>query len=440
MNADPREILARGPMRGLQILVVALCFALNALDGFDVLAISFASPGIAAEWGIDRAVLGIVLSMELIGMAAGSVLIGQVADRIGRRPTILGCLVLMSVGMFLAAVADGVTALSVTRLVTGLGIGGMLAATSALVAEFSTDESRGFNVMLNIAGYATGAIIGGTVASLLLAQTGDWRSVFIFGGSVTALLLPITWRYLPESIDLLITRGNAGALEQVNSTLRRLEIAPLDALPAPSVRVRGTSFAALFSPQYAPLTILLTCAYFAQVMTFYYVVKWIPKIVVDLGFDAASAGGVLVWANVGGLLGAISLGLVSRRLPLRPWLIASMVTGFVMLAVFGIGHDELTTLSVLAGIIGFFVNAGVVGMYPIFAQTFPAAIRASGTGFAIGMGRGGSAVGPVLAGALFAKGSSLLVVSLIMGSGALVAALMIVLLPWAGQLGRRARE
>jgi hypothetical protein len=125
---------------------------------------------------------------------------------------------------------------------------------------------------------------------------------------------------------------------------------------------------------------------------------------------------------------------------LRPWPIASMVTGFVMLAVFGIGHDELTTLSVLAGIIGFFVNAGVVGMYPIFAQTFPAAIRASGTGFAIGMGRGGSAVGPVLAGALFAKGSSLLVVSLIMGSGALVAALMIVLLPWAGQLGRRARE
>ena len=102
MNRDPRAIIADSPMGALQIVVVALTIALNALDGFDVLSISFASPGIAQEWGIDRAALGIVLSMELIGMAIGSILLGGVADTFGRRPTILGCLVVMAGGMLTA--------------------------------------------------------------------------------------------------------------------------------------------------------------------------------------------------------------------------------------------------------------------------------------------------------------------------------------------------
>src|SRR5690606_7317009 len=124
-------------MSRLQITAVAITIALNALDGFDVLAISFASPGIAAEWRIDPAALGFVLSMELIGMSIGSVLLGGVADRIGRRRTMLGCLVLMTVGMFMATTSRGIVDLSCWRIVTGLGIGGMLAATAAVAAEVS---------------------------------------------------------------------------------------------------------------------------------------------------------------------------------------------------------------------------------------------------------------------------------------------------------------
>src|SRR3954452_6741002 len=101
MNSDPRTILDQALMSRLQIAAVAITVGLNALDGFDVLSISFASPGIAKEWGIDRAALGIVLSMELIGMALGSVVIGGIADKIGRRPTVLGCLTLMTAGMFM---------------------------------------------------------------------------------------------------------------------------------------------------------------------------------------------------------------------------------------------------------------------------------------------------------------------------------------------------
>ena len=118
---DPRAIIAREPMHRTQLIVVAICVALIALDGFDVLAISFASPGIAAEWGIDRTTLGFVLSMELIGMAIGSVSLGSVADRVGRRPMILGCLVVMTVGMLLATTANDVTELSIYRSPRGSG-------------------------------------------------------------------------------------------------------------------------------------------------------------------------------------------------------------------------------------------------------------------------------------------------------------------------------
>ncbi|MDA1077235.1 MAG: MFS transporter, partial [Proteobacteria bacterium] len=129
-------------MGWFQISAVAICVALNALDGFDVLSISFASPGIAAEWGVDRAVLGIVLSMELLGMAVGSIVIGSIADRIGRRPTILLSLIIMAAGMFLASTAGRVEILSAYRFGTGLGIGGMLAAINAMAAEYSNNRYR----------------------------------------------------------------------------------------------------------------------------------------------------------------------------------------------------------------------------------------------------------------------------------------------------------
>lgn len=435
MTNDPRAVIAAAPMHRLQIVVVALCIALNALDGFDVLAISFAAPGIAAEWGVDRATLGIVLSMELLGMAVGSVLIGNVADRIGRRPTILGCLSVMTAGMFAATAASGVEMLSAIRFLTGIGIGGMLSSTSAMVAEFSNDKRRGLNVALNIAGYSTGAILGGLVASALLASTGDWRSVFMLGGVASAAMIPLAVFFLPESIESLIARRPAAALETINRTLGRLGHAAVAALPAlPEMRVKP-SIASLFARDYARVTVLLTVAYFAQILFFYYIQKWIPKIVVDLGFDAAQAGRVLVWANVGNLTGAVLIGLASQRFNLRPLVGGAMLAGFAAIGAFGLAGADLVRLSVTAAIAAFFINAGVVGLYPILAQTYPAALRASGTGFVIGMGRGGSAVGPVVAGALFAGGGSLLTVSLTMGLGGLIAAAMVFLLPWGQRRG-----
>src|SRR6266481_1467453 len=403
---DPRDILASSKMSAIQIAAVAVTIGLNALDGFDVLAISFASPGILREWGIDRAALGFVLSMELIGMGLGSILLGGVADRVGRRRTLLGCLAVMCLGMIMATRAKGVYDLSMWRVFTGLGIGGMLAAINAVAAEFSNARRRSLNVSLMAIGYPIGAVVGGSISAVLLKQ-GDWRVVFEFGAAATAAFIPLVLWFVPESISWLCRRQPAGALAGVNRGLSRMGRPPVAALPELSADALERSVGDIFSAQLVRVTVLVTAAYSLHITTFYFILKWVPKIVVDMGFTPSSAAGVLVWANVGGASGGAVLGLLSMRFGLKHLTMAVLVLSTMMVTVFGRGQANLAQLSLVCAVTGFFTYAVVVGMYGILAQAFPTYVRATGTGFAVGLGRAGAMLAPIIAGYLFRGGYGL---------------------------------
>lgn len=424
---DPRKTLAAAPMSWFQIVAVVVIISLNALDGFDVLAISFASPGIAKEWGIDRAQLGIVLSMELIGMATGALLLGGVADRIGRRPTILGCLTLISLGMFMVTGVNALYALAAWRLLTGVGIGGMIAAMNAAVAEYANARNRDLCVSLMVIGYPTGAVLGGLVAAHLL-KTQDWRSVFVFGGSVTAALIPIAWWRLPETVEFLCGRQTGDALARLNHTLRRMNVAPVDCLPQTTVAKSSRSMRDLFKPGWIDAALLLAIAFFLHMGTFYFVIKWVPKIVVDMGFPASSAAGVLVWANVGGATGGAVLGLLTRRFSVKGLTLAALLGSYLMVYIFGHGQADLRQLALICAITGFFTNSVVVGLYALIVDVFQTELRATATGFISGIGRGGAALSPIIAGFLFKAGYDLQSTATIMGSSSLLAAVAIFLL------------
>lgn len=426
---DPRVQLARSAMHWRQVLAIAVCVALNALDGFDVLSISFASPGIATEWGIDRAALGVVLSMELVGMAVGSLLLGPVADSRGRRPTALFCLMIMAAGMFATTLVGTIGALAATRLLTGVGIGGMLTCINAMVAEYANDRWRATAVAVMAAGYPMGAIVGGSVATVLL-ETGGWRDIFTFGAVATVAFVPALLLLTPETVGFVVQRRAPDTLARVNRALRGIGQAQISALAetAEPERVR-TGWAELFAPGLRRVTVLLTLGYFFHIMTFYFMIKWIPKIVVDMGFTPAAAGGVLVWSNVGGLLGSLVFGALAARAALRGLLVATLAGSVALVIVFGQGQADLTGISWAAAVAGFFTNPGVVGFYALIAAAFPTAVRAGGTGFVIGFGRGGSALGPVVAGLLFVAGFGLPEVAVAMALGSLVAAMAVLALP-----------
>jgi len=414
-------------MSRMQVIAVAMTVMLNALDGFDVLSISFASPGIAEEWGIDRAALGFVLSMELIGMAIGSVILGRVADRVGRRHTMLGCLVIMTIGMFMVTTTDSIAELSIWRVITGLGIGGMLASINAVAAEFSNSRRKHLSVSLMTIGYPIGAVVGGTIAAQLL-KTYDWRAVFYLGTGMTAICIPLVYLLIPESVHWLTHKRPVGALDSVNSTLRRMGHATLDALPEFEPEARRRSLAGIFSPALIATTVFVTLAYFFHITTFYFVIKWVPKIVVDMGYQASAAVGVLVWANVGGAVGGALFGFLTLRYDVKKLAIIVLLLSAVMVTVFGHSSADLTMLSLVAGTAGFCTNAGVVGLYALFAHCYPTHVRASGTGFSIGLGRGGAMLSPIMAGLMFEGGVGIPTVAMIMALGSVLAVIALMFL------------
>jgi benzoate transport len=404
-----------------QWLAVVVTVGLNAMDGFDVLSISFASPGIAQDWGIDKATLGWVLSMELFGMAVGSVLLGGVADKIGRRPTILGCLIAMSVGMFGASVAGGVPVLLVYRLLTGLGIGGMLASINAAVAELSNRRWRSLAVALMVVGYPVGGVTGGIMVQKLLGS-GTWHDVFIFGGAITAVFIPIVWFLLPESVDFLDRQGRPEALQAINRILTRFGHEAIAALTPSTQESSQRSVTDIFKPGLIVATVLITLGYFTHVTSFYFIIKWVPKLVVDMGFQPRTAAGVLTWLNVGGATGVAIFGLIATRVSLKALTVVTLLGSSAMVVWFGRGPHDLVSLAATVAIAGMFINSAIGGYYLLFAKVFPTHVRATGTGFAIGVGRGGAVLAPILAGYLFQAGLTMPTVATLMAMGSLLSA------------------
>jgi Arabinose efflux permease len=423
VDEDPREKIAREPMHARQILAIGILTVCTAVEGFDVYAISFAAPGIAEAWQIDRATLGIVLAMDLVGMSIGSVLLGLLADRFGRKPTILACLAIMATGMWWASRAGSVLDLSAARFFTGLGVGGLLATSSAIASELANDRRRSLSVTVLIGGFSLGAIAGGALVSELFAQNYRWETAFEVGAFATTILIALVLLFVPESMAFLCERHPKNALERLNRILLDQGRSPIDKLPLRPLPSHGRVSGLAREVRRAAL--FLALAFFMYMVSLYFLMKWIPKLVADMNYPPAAAGGVLVWAHIGGLIGTIVISLLSQVWSVRPVVIAAFVCGAAAVGTFGRFSQELVSLTAIAAAAGFFIIGANSGFYSIVAQSFPSQLRAAGTGFVIGVGRAGSAAGPIAAGLLFEAGWSLNAVSIIMALGCLIAAFVV---------------
>jgi len=428
---NPITVINDSPMGARQWAVVVLMVLLNALDGFDVLSSAFAAPGITADWGIARPALGVVLSAELVGMGFGSVLLGGAADKFGRKYTMIVCLVLMALGMYLASIASAVGPMVAYRFLTGIGIGGMLTTTNAVVAESTNSRWRAATIAVYVAGYPLGAIIGGIAASEWLLPNYSWHAVFLFGAVVTAVLIPVILLLVPETAAYQATKGN---LAGVNKTLRAFGLPAVAALPEASASATKPKVTDILSNvQLRPVTLLLAFGYMFHTITFYYILKFAVQIVSDYppGYAPQDAATVLTYANVGGFFGSALFGFVMARLGIK-WPTALMLLiGSVAVASFGMGRDSLDGWQWATIITGFFTNAAISGYYAAFARGFPAYARATGTGFVLGVGRLGAAGSPLIAGALFGwlGNDQLLTVSMIMALGSIASLLLFLMLP-----------
>ena len=402
MNNQLRHAVDAGSMNRFQWTAIAVCIALNMIDGFDVLVMAFTAASVSAEWSLSGSEIGMLLSAGLFGMAGGSLFIAPWADRFGRRPLILLCLCVSGAGMILAAYSQSPTQLGLLRMITGLGIGGILASSNVIASEYSNKRWRGLAVSLQSTGYALGATFGGMIAIYLLGQFG-WRSVFLFGGAATLVAIPLTVLCLPESIDYLISRRPANALARLNKLAARLGHAPLGSMPVVSeanATTAGGTFKRLFAPELLSKTLLLWLAFFLVMFGFYFVMSWTPKLLVSAGLSAKQGvtGGVLL--SVGGIFGSTLLGLASARFRLHYILAVFMIVSAILLAVFVGTTSHLTAAFVTGALIGLFANGCVAGLYATSPLVYDASVRATGVGWGIGIGRIGAILSPLVAGRL----------------------------------------
>lgn len=405
MTVNLKSVVDERPMALFQWLAVGICIVLNMIDGFDVLVMAFTASSVSAEWGLNGAQIGLLLSAGLFGMAAGSLFIAPWADRFGRRPLILFCLLLSGVGMLLSALSQTPVQLALLRGLTGLGIGGILASSNVIASEYANKRWRGLAVSLQSTGYALGATLGGLLSVWLLTHFG-WRSVFIFGGVVTLAVIPLVVLYLPESLDFLIARRPANALTRINRLAARLGQPALHELPvAMTAPTSGRGrLAQLLSPASQRTTLLIWLLFFLVMFGFYFVMSWTPKLLVAAGLSAQQgiSGGVLL--SVGGIFGAALIGGMASRWRLTRVLSLFMLVTAGLLVLF-VGSASSVSMALGLGLlIGLFSNGCVAGLYALSPIVYDASVRATGVGWGIGIGRIGAILSPTVAGLLLDSG------------------------------------
>ena len=388
--------------------VIALVTFLSALDGYDVLAMSFTAKPVAEQFALDGTALGWLLSAGLIGMAVGAMGFGVLADRIGRRRVVLIGLVLNTLGMLFAALAPGFTPLLIWRVVTGFGVGAVLATGSVLVSELAAPRRRGLALSLYTAGYSLGATFGGLGARELLNSSG-WPAVFWLGAILGAVALVAVVVWLPES------RGREDAAGDANAD------ATVAAAQAP---------ASLFTGANRRSTLALWAMCFTVFFGFYFAASWTPKLLTELGMtqDQGVLGGIALM--FGGAVGALLYGAATVIWSARAVFTGSLALSAVGLVAFILLTEVPGLAFVLGVLVGLFMNAAIAGVYTLAPQAYPAAIRSSGVGVALGVGRVGGIVAPIVVGVLLDAGAA--PVALYIG----IAILLAVLSPLAFLLRR----
>ncbi|MGV7196286.1 MFS transporter [Xanthomonas axonopodis] len=394
-------------MTPFQWRAVAVCVLLTMLDGFDVMAMAFTAPHVSADWQLSGKLLGALFSAGLVGMAVGSLLLAPLADRIGRRALTLICLAILTLGMGASALAGNAWQLGALRVFTGLGIGGMLACVAVTAAEYSTARWRSTATVLQATGYPVGATLGGAIAALLLQQW-SWPAVFWLGALGSLLCVPLVLLFLPESLEFLIARRPPGALARFNAVLARMAMPPHAQLPPLPVQTDAQThgYAALFIGALRRQSLLIALAFFLLMFSFYFVLSWTPKLLVNAGLSAAQGvtGGVLL--NLGGIVGGSLFGWLALRARLS-WLTAGalLLVAAAMVA-FGLSSTVLRWAFATALLTGAAMTAAMGGLYAVAPVVFPAAVRSTGMGWAIGVGRVGAILSPLCAGVLLDAGWS----------------------------------
>ncbi|NKQ57218.1 MFS transporter [Amycolatopsis sp. K13G38] len=428
-QVDVAAVIDAAPLSRLQVRTIALCIAIAVLDGFDAQAIGFAAPAISTEWHIPVAGFGLVFAAGLFGMMVGGMVFGPVADRLGRRRVVLVSTATFSVFALAHTLAPNTDVLLVLRFLCGIGLGGITPNLIALASEYSPARRRGTIVTLVVAAMSLGGFLGGFLATALIPSFG-WQSVFVVGGTLPLILLAVGSRALPESIRFLVTTGRS---ERAATLLSRIspatEIDERTELLLPETTARRSPVRTLFVQHRGLITVLLWTVFFMNLLVIYFLLNWMPSLFKQAGLSASLALIATSLYNLGGVIGSIGIGYLADRSRSTFRLLAiGYVAAAVLIGLTAAVAGNAPLMLTAVFLVGVGISGNQTGISAVAADVYPTVARATGVGWAYGIGRIGSIIGPVVGGLLIAAGLAAITIFSLTIVPTIVAALGIVAL------------
>lgn len=412
VHSDAIErLIDEGGMAPRQFLIILICMLLNLSDGFDVMSWAFTADRVGNALGLGPEQLGAVASAALAGMMLGAMILAPLSDLFGRRKLIIISVSAIAVAMFLTATVSSFPMLLGFRFIAGLGVGAILASLAAIASEYAPEKYKSLAVVSITLGYPLGAMFAGMIASQILPVY-DWPAMYYGGAAVNLLLVVLVWLYIPESMQFLVRKRPENALHRINQTLAligRPQLAQMPAYEAPEHK-SGTlmhNMLALLAPRHRAKTITLWLTFFFCFICLYFLLSWIPKMLIDAGFAEQQSlmGGTAF--NLGAFFGVLLVGFLATRFTLSSVIGIFLASSGVLMVFYALAPSNFNLLLTVIFVIGILQQGGFTGLYAVAAKVYSSDIKATGIGWAIGLGRFGAVVGPYMAGVLIAGGATM---------------------------------
>ncbi len=395
--ASFRAALDARPVSPYQWRLLLLLILLLVTDGYDAQVLGYVIPALAQDWGLEKAAFGPVFSANLLGLTVGSLAVTPLADRFGVRRVLLCCVLLYASLTLLMVFATSLDSLMLARFLCGIGMGGAMPSAMALMADYAPPRLRTLMVTLAACGFSLGGAAGGFVAAGFIDHYG-WQAGFLAGGVAPLLLFPFLALFLPESLPRLLRDAPPYArLQRVTARLLPGWQVPAARIATDEPADSKLTVVALFREGFARPTLLLWSTFFVSLILLYFMISWLPSLLQESGLALNQANLVTSLFLFAGTFGAVCLAWCADRMANKAHLLAGVLLGAALFSVLvGINHDDPRWLVPSVFAAGFCIIGGQLTLNAFVSNFYPAQVRATGTGWALGVGRFGSILGPLL--------------------------------------------